>query len=119
MTQEGKELRQALGLVDHDATRMGREERLGIGSDEGQVPRALKVEVEPSGEEPTHQRALARLARAEDEHRREGSEQATKGRRRPARHILHSLQITTQAFSRQGIQRGRQSMAPASSSTSS
>jgi hypothetical protein len=38
---------------------MGREERLGIGRDQGQVPRALQVEVEPGGEEPTDKRALA------------------------------------------------------------
>jgi hypothetical protein len=62
-----------LGLVDHDATWMGGEERLGIGPNQGQVPRAHQVDVEPFGEQPAHERALAQLARAKDEHTKSGS----------------------------------------------
>lgn len=75
MAQHRKQLRRALGLIEGDPAWMGVEKPLEIGRQERRVRRALQIEMPPVGQQVTHERALARLPRTDDEQRGKAPQQ--------------------------------------------
>jgi len=93
MTQNLKDLGQPLGLVDDYLARVSIKESFEIGSQQSDVGRAVEIEMRPTREHMTYQRALSALAGADEEHGRKRPEKGAKTLCLLPIDILHVLQF--------------------------